>query len=846
MTKYLVNLMIFLMNRITARGRLLLEEKHLPATLESSMATVRGPRAYVDAARSSSTSGVDTSSAAALPAAEKDRRDDEHAVTSHVWASEERASTTPLSESLGEVDSGRDIGVDGDAIDLHQLPPAVPQNDAVGADNGQIDPLVEAGGDALSATLSEAESKAGPLQPREIKKLTGATSALAFSEQHLPSAAIDDPGEIDHDALIALVLQKFAVPLPYAKYDWIEASTIAKVLGILRKAADGPVAESTDNGDAPHLVVHEERVEDLGSSWLRYGSGTSTAEDRSRTPRCATLPLVVKLRPTTASHLESLFRYSIASGNNTLVMTMAPLFTLIEAVLRTTEEDPTVRLEVLSSIRNALGFIAKLIQNPTSELRDEMLPHRWWNVVGLKQVRVSEATPHREEDEEEEEEEAAEDDSTLFAAALFGIIARRSLQSKLNSMAALCRELAQAAGAARSNAELMCLLTGVLRFDFKSCAESERRKDDVMCSKLHRCEVTTEGAPPDDELCNATSPSISDAAHKWSHNRFAVLLQSGSGDDDGDGGAAFQKVAQKSDRHGAKNANSGVVQLTNEEGNLLLHDRCFFAGCSLWRDRCFLAVLTWITLVGLTLFLNPRLHDTMGFVILAATVVYAVAVGIDLSSRARAAPAGGKAAAARSGVSNAQASYSNAAASSSPGCLDSLQWKNLLVRTLGLLGIFVALLIVLSQAISSSEPMALVVIVCALIGIFRVWWTVSAVSLGGACCAIRDVVSGGGWMWLVLLVTASLLRRVSASNNFPFDVTVAACILFSTAHGGRKLKQVLSSQETSSSHSVHNRTSSGLMLLGLDSAEIREYFTLKRFAEYCKGERLMIQCHIIS
>ena len=118
------------------------------------MATVRGPRAYVDAARSSSTSGVCTSSAAALPAAEKDRCDDEHAVTSHVWASEERASTTPLSEPLGEVDSGRDIGVDGDTIDFHQLPPAVPQNDADGADNGQIDPLVEAGGEDVSQGTS--------------------------------------------------------------------------------------------------------------------------------------------------------------------------------------------------------------------------------------------------------------------------------------------------------------------------------------------------------------------------------------------------------------------------------------------------------------------------------------------------------------------------------------------------------------------------------------------------------------------------------------------------------------------------------------------------------------------
>ena len=63
---------------------------------------------------------------------------------------------------------------------------------------------------------------------------------------------------------------------------------------------------------------------------------------------------------------------------------------------------------------------------------------------------------------------------------------------------------------------------------------------------------------------------------------------------------------------------------------------------------------------------------------------------------------------------------------------------------------------------------------------------------------------------------------------------------------GEVLKPVLSSQETFSSHSVHNRTSSGLMLLGLDSAEIGEYFALKHFAEYRKGEHLMIQCYIPS
>ena len=103
------------------------------------MATVRDPRAHVDAARNSCTSSVRTSSAAALLAAEKDRRDDELAVTSSPMraSSEDRACATPRSEPLAEVDGGRSIGVGGDAtFNMHHLPPAVPQINADGADNG--------------------------------------------------------------------------------------------------------------------------------------------------------------------------------------------------------------------------------------------------------------------------------------------------------------------------------------------------------------------------------------------------------------------------------------------------------------------------------------------------------------------------------------------------------------------------------------------------------------------------------------------------------------------------------------------------------------------------------------
>jgi len=104
-----------------------------------------------------------------------------------------------------------------------------------------------------------------------------------------------------------------------------------------------------------------------------------------------------------------------------------------------------------------------------------------------------------------------------------------------------------------------------------------------------------------------------------------------------------------------------------------------------------------------------------------------------------------------------------------------LQWKNLLVRTLGLLGIFVALLIVLSQAISSSEPMALVIIVCALIGIFRVWWTVSAASFGGACRAIREMVRWSWKGWVVAVVFVAVVPGVKGVDDYPNAAAKAAC-----------------------------------------------------------------------
>jgi len=129
-------------------------------------------------------------------------------------------------------------------------------------------------------------------------------------------------------------------------------------------------------------------------------------------------------------------------------------------------------------------------------------------------------------------------------------------------------------------------------------------------------------------------------------------------------------------------------------------------------------------------------------------------------------------------VSNARASRSNAAASRSPGCLYSLQGMNLAVRTLRLLGIFVALLVVLSQA-TSSESLALVVIACALIGIICVWWRACAVSFGGACCAVRDVVVSSSWrVCVVVVVVAAFVPGAEAVDNYPSAAAKAACDLW--------------------------------------------------------------------
>ena len=103
-----------------------------------------------------------------------------------------------------------------------------------------------------------------------------------------------------------------------------------------------------------------------------------------------------------------------------------------------------------------------------------------------------------------------------------------------------------------------------------------------------------------------------------------------------------------------------------------------------------------------------------------------------------------------------------------------MQGMNLAVRTFRLLGIFVALLVVLSQA-TSSELMTLVVLVCALVGILSVCWRGSAVSFGGACRAIREVVRWSWRGWVVVVVFVAVVPGVRGVDDYPSAAPKAAC-----------------------------------------------------------------------
>ena len=71
---------------------------------------------------------------------------------------------------------------------------------------------------------------------------------------------------------------------------------------------------------------------------------------------------------------------------------------------------------------------------------------------------------------------------------------------------------------------------------------------------------------------------------------------------------------------------------------------------------------------------------------------------------------------------------------------------------------------------------------CALIGILCVWWAAPrALSLGGACRAIRDAMSSGVIAWVVAVVFAEVVPRVRGMDDYPNAAAKAACDVWAEA-----------------------------------------------------------------
>ena len=67
------------------------------------------------------------------------------------------------------------------------------------------------------------------------------------------------------------------------------------------------------------------------------------------------------------------------------------------------------------------------------------------------------------------------------------------------------------------------------------------------------------------------------------------------------------------------------------------------------------------------------------------------------------------------------------------------------------------------------------IVMCALVGILWVWWRGSAVSFGGACRAIREVVRWSWKGWVVVVVFAAVVPGVKGVDDYPDAAPKAAC-----------------------------------------------------------------------
>jgi hypothetical protein len=88
------------------------------------------------------------------------------------------------------------------------------------------------------------------------------------------------------------------------------------------------------------------------------------------------------------------------------------------------------------------------------------------------------------------------------------------------------------------------------------------------------------------------------------------------------------------------------------------------------------------------------------------------------------------------------------------------------------------------STISSCSYQQLVfmyIVMCALVGILFVWWRGSAVSFGGACRAIREVVRWSWKGWVVVVVFVAVVPGVKGVDDYPNAAAKAACDVWAEA-----------------------------------------------------------------
>ena len=80
-----------------------------------------------------------------------------------------------------------------------------------------------------------------------------------------------------------------------------------------------------------------------------------------------------------------------------------------------------------------------------------------------------------------------------------------------------------------------------------------------------------------------------------------------------------------------------------------------------------------------------------------------------------------------------------------------------------------------NSSCSYPQLVFMYIVMCALVGILFVWWRGSAVSFGGACRAIREVVRWSWKGWVVVVVFVAVVPGVKGVDDYPNAAAKAAC-----------------------------------------------------------------------